>query len=228
MPKYKRAECDSLQLTHHPTRQPDRAPLRFSRSHLGRSLTVFLAALGFVIGQPAIAAEPSDAVRGFVEKVNSASMSFFASGSEADARERCRELLSWAFDIPASAEYVLGNAWASASEADRKEFLQAFEDEIVAEYLRRTKPGTTMTFVGTRSPIQGDLLAASRVNVPGKSEETWIWRMRPEGESWRIVDVLVNGRSAILEERQTYAEVLKANHGHMKALIAYVQSRADG
>jgi phospholipid transport system substrate-binding protein len=193
------------------------------------SLAAFWASLVFVIaGQLAIAAEPSDAVRTFVEQVNQASMNFFASSSEAHARERCRQLLSWAFDVPAIAEYVLGKAWASANEEDRKEFLLAFEDEIVAEYLRRVKPGTTMTFVGTRSPVQGDLLAASRVNVPGKNEETWIWRMRPEGESWRIVDVLVNGRSAILEERQTYTEVLKANHGEMKALIAYVRSRADG
>jgi ABC-type transporter MlaC component len=123
---------------------------------------------------------------------------------------------------------VLGKNWTYASEDDRKEFLQAFEDEIVAEYLRRVKPGTTMAFIGTRASVQGDLLAGSRVNVPGKNEETWIWRMRPESESLRIVDVLVNGRSAILQERETYAEVLKANHGDMKTLIAYVRSRTDG
>jgi ABC-type transporter MlaC component len=123
---------------------------------------------------------------------------------------------------------VLGKNWASASEDERKAFLQTFEDEIVAEYLRRVKPGTTMAFIGSRAPVQGDLLAGIRVNTPGKSQETWIWRMRPESESWRIVDVLVNGRSAILQERETYAEVLKANHGEMKTLIAYVRSRADG
>jgi phospholipid transport system substrate-binding protein len=196
-----------------------------------RSLAVFLASFAFLIASPiatAAESESRDAVRAFVEKVNSASMSFFASGSEADASERCRQLLSWAFDVPAMAEYVLGKAWATASGEDRKEFLQAFEDEIVAEYLRRIKPGTKMTFVGTRSPVQGDLLAASRVNAAGKSDETWIWRLRPEGQSWRIVDVLVNGRSAILQERQTYAEVLNANHGDMKALIDYVRSRTNG
>jgi phospholipid transport system substrate-binding protein len=188
-----------------------------------------LAIFVFVVGsQIAGAAEQNEAVRAFVEKVNSASMSFFASGADSDARERCRALLSWAFDIPASAEYVLGKAWGSASEDDRKEFFQAFEEEIVTEYLHRMKPGTTMTFIGTRAPLQGDLLAASRVTIPRKNEETWIWRLRPEGDSWRIIDVLVNGRSAILQERETYADVLKANHGEMKALINYVRSRASG
>ena len=172
--------------------------------------------------------EPLEPVRSFVEQVNDASTSFFSSGSEKDAREKCLELLSWAFDVPAIGEYALGKAWARASEEERKEFLEAFEDEIVGEYLRRMKGGTTMTFIGTRSPLQGDLLAASRVAIPGKADQTWIWRMRPEGQTWRIVDVLVDGRSAIFAERQTYADVLQANHDDIKALIAYVRSRADG
>lgn len=177
---------------------------------------------------PVVAVEnkPDEAARRFVEQVNDASMSFFSSGSDKDAREKCRQLLSWAFDVPAMGEYVLGKAWASASEEDRKEFLAAFEDEIVGEYLHRMK-GTTMTFVGTRSPVDGDLLAASRVAVTGKNDQIWIWRMRSQGQAWRIVDVSVDGRSAILSERKTYADVLRANHNDMKALIAFIRSRAD-
>jgi ABC-type transporter MlaC component len=195
-------------------------------------MRVFLLACAVgVIAQlttPVVSAEekPDEAVRRFVGQVNDASMSFFSSGSERDARDKCRELLSWAFDVPAMGEYVLGEAWARASEEERKDFLEAFEDEIVGEYLRRMKGGTTMTFIGTRSPLHGDLLAASRVAVPAKNDQTWIWRMRPAGQTWRIVDVLVDGRSAILGERKTYTEVLQANHGDMKALIAYIRSRA--
>jgi ABC-type transporter MlaC component len=92
--------------------------------------------------------QSAEAVRRFVEQVNNASMSFFSSGSEQVAREKCRELLSWAFDVPAMGEYVLGDAWGRASEQDRKDFLGAFEDEIVGEYLHRMKGGTTLTFVG--------------------------------------------------------------------------------
>ncbi len=172
-------------------------------------------------------AEPSDAVKQFVEKVNNTSMSFFESGSEDDARDRCRELLASTFDVPAMGEYVLGKAWASASEDDRKAFLRAFESEIVSEYLHRMKDGTRLEFIGMRSPDHGDLLAANRVTIPGKDEQTWMWRMRPDGETWRIVDVLIDGKSAILDERQTYAEVLKANHGDINALIAYIRSRTD-
>jgi len=167
------------------------------------------------------------AARQFVDRVNNASLSFFASGSNADPREKCRELLSWAFDVPAMGEDVVGKVWATASEEDRKAFLDAFEGEIVGEYLRRMEDATAMTFVGTRSIGHGELLAASRVVVAGKPDQTWIWRLRPQGDSWRIVDVTVDGKSAISSERTTYAKVLKLNHGDMKALIEYVRSRAD-
>jgi ABC-type transporter MlaC component len=65
----------------------------------------------------------NDAIRAFVEKVNEASVGFFASGSEADARERCRALLAWAFDVPAMGQDALGRTWNTATEAERKEFL---------------------------------------------------------------------------------------------------------
>jgi phospholipid transport system substrate-binding protein len=181
------------------------------------------------LATPTWSAEESvaEAARHFVEQVNQASMSLSSSGSNTDAREQCRQLLSWAFDVPAMGEYVLGKAWASASEGDRKAFLDAFEDEIIGEYLRRMKEATAMTFVGIRPAGHDELLAASKVAVAGKPDQTWIWRMRPQGETWRIVDVTVDGKSAISSERKTYAQVLKLNHGDMKALIEYVRSRAD-
>jgi len=62
--------------------------------------------------------------------------------------------------------------------------------------------------------------------VPGGAEQTWIWRLRPAGEAWRIVDVSIDGRSALHAERQEYTEILEANHGDINAVIAFVRRRA--
>jgi len=174
-----------------------------------------------------VTAEPKDAIRAFVERVNAASVGLFSSGSEADARERCRALLAWAFDVPTMGKEALGKTWDKASEEERKDFLQAFEEDVISGYLRRMKaPGTTMTFIGHRPPIGGDQLAASRRSVPGKEDQTWIWWMRPDGQSWRIVDLLLDGHSALNAEIQEYANVLASNHGDMNALIAFMRNRA--
>jgi len=212
--------------------------LAFSYAICGRSKSadtpwrlmraLFLALVLVWLVSPVIAAEQEkDAIRAFVERVNEASVNFFSSGSEAEARERCRVLLAWAFDVPAMGEEALGRAWDKATEDERKEFLQAFEEDIISAYLRRMRPkGTTLTFIGHRPPIGLDQLAASRRSVPGKEDQIWIWWMRPDGQSWRIVDLLLDGHSAVNTEVQEYASVLERNNGDMKALIAFMRKRA--
>jgi phospholipid transport system substrate-binding protein len=181
------------------------------------------------LGPLGLAAEHhvQDSVRAFVERVNAASVDFFSSGSEAEARERARALLAWAFDVPAMAEEALGRAWGTATEEERRQFLEAFEEEILSAYLRRMRPeGTTLTFIGNRPPIDGHYLAASRRSVPGKKDQTWIWWMRPDGDSWRVTDLLLGGHSAMSTQRHEYASVLESNNGDMNVLIAFMRKRA--
>jgi phospholipid transport system substrate-binding protein len=190
--------------------------------------TLLLAFVLTWVVVPATAAEDdNDAIRAFIEKVNEASVGFFASGSEADARERCRALLAWAFDLPAMGKDALGRTWNTATEEEREEFLQAFEEDVVSAYLRRMRaPGTTLTFIGHRPPFDGHQLAASRRTLPGKADQIWIWQMRPEGQSWRIDDLVLGGHSAVSAEAHEYATVLQSNNADMNALIAFMRKRA--
>lgn len=202
---------------------------RYFRRHNGLLLIARVIALAWSLlasSLPVVAAS-EDSIRAFVERVNEASVSFFSSGSEADARERCRALLAWAFDVPAMGKDALGRAWDKTTEEERREFLRAFEEDVISAYLRRMRPkGTTLTFIGHRPPYEGFQLAASRRSVPGKEDQAWIWWMRPDGQSWRIVDLVLNGHSAVNTEAHEYANVLASNNGDMNALIAFMRKRA--
>jgi phospholipid transport system substrate-binding protein len=124
------------------------------------------------------------------------------------------------------AQYALGKAWDKASAADREAFLVAFKDGIVAAYLRRMRDwrGAKMEFVSMRPASGSDRMAASRLRLPD-AEETWIWRLRPSGQSWQIVDVAINGSSVLNTERQEYANILAANHDDINAVIASIRKR---
>lgn len=50
--------------------------------------------------------------------------------------------------------------------------------------------------------------------------------MRPDGQSWRVVDLLLDGHSAVNTEAQEYASVLESNNGDINALIAFMRKRA--
>ena len=86
--------------------------------------------------------------------------------------------------------------------------------------------GTTLTFIGTRPPSDDHQRAASRRSVPGKEDQIWIWWMRPDGSSWRIDDLVLNGRSAVDTEAEEYSSVLENNNGDVNALIAFMRKRA--
>jgi len=175
---------------------------------------------------PLVAAASDDSVRNFVDRMNDASTALLSS--ESNATLRCRRLLGGAFDVPGIARHALGKAWDQSTSAERQAFLAAFEDEIVAAYLRRMRAyrGAIMSLVGARPPSGGDRLAACRLTGRGDPEQTWIWRLRPIGQSWRIVDVSIDGRGALHAERQDYAEILDTNHGDINAVIAFVRRRA--
>ena len=138
-----------------------------------------------------------------------------------------RQLLESSFDVPWMARYTLDKAWNTASPEKQAELLAAFEEEAVSGYLRRmSEAGTTLSFVGQRPPLNGDQVAASRRVTPGKQEEIWIWRMRPDGDGYRIVDVTVDGFSALNNTLDDYSAVWDSSNGDFDAVIAFMRKRA--
>ena len=223
----RRAHCQNNSRASRKTVAELGAPRCFQR-HAGPLLALVVALAWLLLASSTLVAAASEgAIRAFVERVNEASVGLFSSGSEADANERCRALLAWAFDVPVMGKEALGRAWDKATEEERKKYLEAFEEDVIGAYLRRMGPkGTTLTFIGHRPSLDGHQRAASQRSVPGKADQIWIWWIRPDGSSWRIDDLVLNGRSAVDTEAEEYSSVLENNNGDMNALIAFMRKRA--
>ena len=107
--------------------------------------------------------------------------------------------------VQGEADYLRRSMLAGA----REFLIKPFSSEELANSLRRVNQ-----------------LAASRRSVPGKEDQVWIWWMRPDGQSWRIIDLVLNGHSAVNTEAHEYANVLASKNGDMNALIAFMRKRA--
>ena len=191
-------------------------------------LTRFLSLFAcFLFLSSAHASSSEEAIKAFVDKVNETSNALMTDGPGEPARKRTRALLESSFDVPWMAKYTLAKAWDTASPAKQAELLAAFEEEAISGYLRRmSEPGTTLLFVGQRPPLDGDQVAASRRVTPGKEDETWIWRLRPDGDGYRIVDVTVDGFSALNTTLNDYGSVWESSNGDFDAVIAFMRKRA--
>ena len=49
--------------------------------------------------------------------------------------------------------------------------------------------------------------------------------MHPDGQSWRIIDFLLDGHSVVDAEIQEYANVLASSNCDINALIAFMHKR---
>jgi ABC-type transporter MlaC component len=175
------------------------------------------------------AAQPAELVRNFVGRLIDAHNDLFASESDEEARRKCRRMLGWAFDLAAMVQHALGDAWNRAKSDEQRTFRAAFEDLIIASYVRQVarQRGATLTFTGVRQGEDRLWLAATQQMEPGKPERILIWRLRATGESWRAFDVLNEGRSMLARERDEYARILEENNGDLGAVIEFIRRRSQ-
>lgn len=130
-------------------------------------------------------------------------------------------LLNSNFDLPTIGRFVLGRYWREASPQQQDEYMSLFEDLIVRTYANRFQDYSGETFEVTGSQPTGNgryTIVSSRIQRPGSQPIEVQWRVRNGGDL-RILDVIVEGVSLSVSQREEYAAVIQRNGGKIDALI---------
>ena len=187
---------------------------------------IALVALG--APRPAVATELSDPAI-FVREFSAQAIGVLADRNLSGARreQAFRELLTAGFDVKAISRFVLGRYWRRTTEAEREEFMGLFEDLIVATYSRRFSDysGQTLEVQAIRVENEKKAAVASRILRQAGAPIQIDWRLRRRGDSWRIVDVVVEGMSMVLSQRSEYAAVIKSDGGKIRGLLAKLRAK---
>src|SRR4051812_48329199 len=108
---------------------------------LSLSLLFALFMSGFCLQTPALAAGKNldSPAAVFVQKLGDKALtSLTAKGlPKGERSRRVRTLLRENFDIPTIGRFVLGRHWGEATDAQRAEYVNLFEDMIVETYTQR-------------------------------------------------------------------------------------------
>ena len=116
------------------------------------------------------------------------------------------------YDVPFMAEKILGRHWSSLSEADRARWTETFGKLTVATYAERMTGVSGQVFEVLKvEPSQRDTAVVyTQVVTPQEAPIAINYRMRQNGDSWRIIDVYLNGTvSELALRRSEYAAVLQ-------------------
>lgn len=138
----------------------------------------------------------------------------------ADRNQRFRVLLRESFDVDAIARNVLGRYWRVATEAERADYVRLFEDLIVQIYASRFADysGESYKIAQTRA-ASGDTMIMGEIIRPTATNVRVDWRVSVESGSFKIIDVIVEGVSMLVTQRDEFAAVIQRGGGKISGLL---------
>jgi phospholipid transport system substrate-binding protein len=150
-----------------------------------------------------------------------------------DQREqKFRSLLQSGFDIPRISRFVLGRYWNSATDEQRKQFGDLFEDWIVRTYSARFTQysGEKIQVIGTRDEGPTTTVVISQFVSPSGAPPAKVeWVVRKSGDNdYSIVDVSIEGVSMALTQRDEIAAVADRSGSTVDGLNRAMQDKIKG
>lgn len=166
----------------------------------------------------------------FIQSLGDRAIALLAN-KEIPAEERdsqFRTILRDSFDLQTIARFVIGRSWMTATPEQQKEYMDLFEALVVKTYSDRFALYTGEGFK-VRSSVpetDKDTIVNSNITRPdGSASTTVTWRVRTKGDKMGIIDVVVEGVSMSVTQRQEYSSVIQRNGGDVGALLELMRKR---
>ncbi len=132
------------------------------------------------------------------------------------------QILSDCFDLKTIGRFVIGRTWNTATPQQQSEYLDLFKSLVVQTYADRMTlyTGEGFVVVGTRPESDMDTTVLSQITHPDGSKPTEIdWRVRQKDSKLGVIDVVVEGVSLSVTQKQEYAAIIQNNDGRIDALL---------
>ncbi len=141
-------------------------------------------------------------------------------GDNGALKSEFKSILNSNFDMNTIARFSLGRYWSVATEAEQKEYKNLFRKMIVDVYTERFSEYNNQEFVvtGNRPAGRKDYIVNSQIKGSGQPIKV-DWRVRND----KVIDVIVEGVSMSVTQRNDFASIIQRNGGKVSALIDHLQ-----
>jgi phospholipid transport system substrate-binding protein len=187
-------------------------------------LVLTAAALLPVTGRlihPALADASESRASAFVRSIGDKLVAV-VNGPEADHDKRAKltAIIDGAVDVDGVARFCLGRFWRSASAAQQQRYTELFHQVLVNNITAKLGDYRGVRFTIGRAQQRDDTVVVSAVvERPNNPPTNVDWIISNPASDPRIVDVVAEGTSLRLTQRQDYASYLSRNNNDIDALI---------
>lgn len=148
-------------------------------------------------------------------------------GSVEQKRGRLEPLITQAVDIPAIGQFVLGRFWRTATPQQQQEFQRLFNQVLLNNVGGRigefSGVGFTMTSTTQR---EGGTHVGTTIARPNQQPNRVEWVVGNASGRPRIIDVVAEGTSLRLTQRNDYASFISRNGNRVDALLDAMRRQA--
>jgi phospholipid transport system substrate-binding protein len=178
----------------------------------GLSLILLISLSAMQKAEAAAASEPAS----YIANLSNQVLELFKDTRRADhERERqFRQIADNAFDIPKIARFILGRYWATASEAERQQFINVFEEYMVRVYWSYFSQyhAESITVLAQRDlGASGVRITTQIIRPAGKGPVKVDWTVTAQGDTYKIIDVSIEGVSQALTYREEFSSIMSRN-----------------
>lgn len=206
-------------------------PMRQIRSFFLGLALLTLCSGGGAFPAPAHAEDAIAHASSLVQDMGNDVLPFLQAGvSEAQLAKKFDALLDRGFDVSFTGRFVLGRYWRVATPEQQAEYLHLFERLIVQTYVDRFKTYAGETFDVLSGRQDGrDVFVLSRITRPGGAPPIDVdWRVRPQDGGYKIIDVVVEGVSMAITQRNEVAAVIQRKGGRIEGLLEDLRKTVNG
>lgn len=142
--------------------------------------------------------------------------------------ERFEKLFNSALDLDFIGQFVLGRYWKTATPEQRKAFIKVYRELNIKTWSARFDEfkGKNFKFVGsTPSNSKNQVFINSTVAMGEGEPAKVVWRVKQNGSTFKIVDIIIENVSLAITARNEYSAFIKNNAGGIDALIADLQKK---
>jgi phospholipid transport system substrate-binding protein len=133
-----------------------------------------------------------------------------------------------AFDFQVMLPFIVGPSWSSMSDADHKSLITAFRRLTLANYASNFDNYDGQRFTIDPGVIQrgSDRIVQTTLIPKGEKPVPLLYRMRQEGDPWKVIDIFLEGYVSELATRRSDFSATVASGG-APALIKKMNDLAD-
>jgi len=170
---------------------------------------------------PGIGAQAASRAAAFIKNVGDKLVAVInGPGSTQDKRRMLTQIIDSAVDVDGVARFCLGRFWGQASPQQQQRFVTLFHQVLVLNIMAKLGEYQGVKFTVGPSRRQGeDELVSSVVERPNNPPTNVDWIIANPAAAPKIIDVVAEGTSLRLTQRQDYAAYLSRNNNSIDALI---------